>query len=418
MKKLLKHIRTFAIVSLLILLMTSTSFASPLINVVSPDEAVNIALFYYCLNVAEQDDVEINNYAVTPLYDEEGKVTYYAVDFFEDEQGIGYALVGANLTYYQCPEYYLEGSSYYYLNALEGNETVYYNPWQVYSHEDGKYVDLYNQEVDTAEVEDGVVFDGELFENRIVLQNVSEVGDPLEDARVFAIHPSVYLQNLGYTNVSTDSYGTIETAMDNAGAFNYMYSVPKTLSTGTVLRYGGHCVLTAVSNVLKYWKYKYCGNYPSGYQTIFSDVLNKAVSSGMFSNVTNGSGVSKGNIGPLINAVNTQYGYSGRFYVNSESSTTFLKNYINLGWPIILTFTTDLPSSSPFPYSSHATVAFGYNVMNAYIESELSQYTFVKFFDAHSSRGKVYVCWNMIRNSEYYLEEPITTHMVAFCPYT
>ena len=46
MKKLSMYVRVTAATALFVLLLTTSAFASPQMNEVSPDEAANLALFY------------------------------------------------------------------------------------------------------------------------------------------------------------------------------------------------------------------------------------------------------------------------------------------------------------------------------------------------------------------------------------
>lgn len=90
-------------------------------------------------------------------------------------------------------------------------------------------------------------------------------------------------------------HGTLESAMNSAGAFNPMYSVTETTpytisSTGLTIRNGGHCSITAISNIMRYWRAMCCPNFPATYEQTFTAVFNKAIQMGYFSNVYDGSG--------------------------------------------------------------------------------------------------------------------------------
>lgn len=77
-----RYVRVVAIITLIIALLTIPTFASAQMNEVSPDEAAELALFYYCMNSLDNEMVNIDEYVVTPLYDGLGEVSYYAIDFF------------------------------------------------------------------------------------------------------------------------------------------------------------------------------------------------------------------------------------------------------------------------------------------------------------------------------------------------
>lgn len=303
MKTLMKRIRVIAFTAILVLLLQSGTFAATPKTTITPKQAADLAIFYYCLNADGDNVIEIDEYIATPLYDDKGNVTYYSVDFFYQKTAKGYVVVGADLNYIQCPELCPGEQFIYYSNALNGMITIYYNPYEVFfvNEKEATFYDLYNEVLE--EKVDGTVYEGDLQENRELLQLVSRTIDPLTDRKVFTQHPVTYLESLGYTSVTGGEYGTIESAMDNAGAFNLMFTVtqsnPYVLSTGTKVDNGGHCAITQISNIMRYLKSKYSLNYPSTYEKTFDAVLNKAVSLGYFNNTYNGSGVSGSNISNL-----------------------------------------------------------------------------------------------------------------------
>ena len=403
----------------LILLFSSSVFASPQINEISSKEAVELATFYYCCNTTEP--VKFDQYTITPLYDEEGSITYYCVDFFNDGIGKGYVVIGQNLNYLQCPELALDGNSWYYSNALSQSKTIYYNPFERYvqTTEENIYYDISNQKIDKENI-DGSIYDGKLLENRSILNNVDGVTSPADERDSFEVHPMVYLENLGYTQISCTSYGTIETAMQQANAFNPMYDIPsygKLLTDGTRLRNSGHCAITAMANIFMYWKAQGAvPNAPSSYDDMFTAVCNKACELGYFSknktyNAITGqyenAGVYHGYVQEIMREFARDYGSGSFNYSSNEADWDFLTWGIDAGWPIYLRFGHDNPmdTEDEFIYSYHATVAFGYNIMQAVGNSGFVSYKFAKLYDGWdsyegiSSTGKRYIPWSALTNS-------------------
>ncbi len=423
MKFLIKNIRVFSIITIFLLLFSTNAFAATQDTKITASEAANLAIFYYCLNAGDNSPVSLDEYVVTPLYDELGEVTYYSVDFFHKKASKGYVVIGADLEFVQCPEMSPEGISIYYEKALNGFLTIYYNPYEVFfaDPEESEFSNLYT-DVDESEVE-GNLYEASIQENRALLQLVADEIDPLTYRSVISIHPVTFLQNIGYTNVSAGSYGTIETAMNNAGAFNCMYNVTRTTpytieSTGCIVRNPDHCTITAISNVLMYWRPICCPNYPSTYDEMFTVVYNKAIQNEYFTNTYDGGGLTAEEIAELILQINTMYTYSGRAIRNYQqteySDWGFMMHYIDLGWPVLF----GLIAPRNFTYTAHRTIAYGYTYVSGDRGDYYDEFAFVKFFDGHSTAGK-YVCWEML---EFYsaTEDPadqITFTMCAFRPY-
>lgn len=435
MKKIKKYLQTVSFICLFILTMTSTTFASSAINVVSPDEAAELAVFYYCLNASDNELIEIDSYAITPLYDEDGNVTYYSVDFFEEGQGAGYAIIGGNLNYFQCPEFSPEGNSSYYQNSLEGKETVYYNPFDIYTtslNEEG-YTNLFNQDVAEEDIS-GAVYGGNLSKNRSLLYTVSGTVYPEEGRESFLEDPVVYLQNLGFTNVYCTTYGTIESKMNAAGAFNYMYDIPENPGykdvTDTFRLYNsGHCAITALSNILMYYRSEEgLTQYPATYDKMFETVCETAIDLGYFENVWDGDGVYHGNVMSIMNNLSLRYMNNIETVSALEADWDFLTRYINAQMPIYLRFGHPIPMNpaDEFVYSYHATVAFGYTVMRGVLDGNTHSYKFVKLFDGWdsysgtASTGKRYVCWDALTSSTLNLEIQngnVIDHSIEVCMY-
>ena len=212
-----------------------------------------------------------------------------------------------------------------------------------------------------------------------------------------------------------------------------MFQVPAggsyILDDNTHVYNGGHCTITAISNILKYWKSVCCPRYPSNYEDIFSVVMQKAIELGYFSNTRNGRGMNILEAKTVIDAVNDSYNYNGVVHYYNENQLTLseIKAFINADWPIYFRMGT---TPGTFTYQAHAVVLFGYNTVGGYINGNFEQYDFIKLYDGHSIRGKCYVCFDMLN---YYaagmpFEEPdnngnpidceMDFAMFAFCPYT
>lgn len=443
MEKIKKFLQVMSAVCVIILLLTSSAFASPEINVVSEDEAVEMALFYYCLNALDQETVRFDRHVVTSLYDEEGNVTYYCVDFFYQGEGKGYVLIGANLTYFQCPEMYTDGSSSYYKTMLEGCENIYYNPIEAYVIEDDLSVrDLSNQETNVADIE-GDVLKGNLAENRAVSEVAEEnfscgasqpIGGVVNDY-VYSVHPVDRLSSLGYTQCSSTVYSSIESSMTNAGCFQPMVAAPTTItmSNGTKYSLGNdqHCVITAISNILLYWKPQCCSKYPNGYNDIFVNVCELAKTLGYFSPQLSGGTPEdrffNGNPLTLMLRFNERYGYNNGYteYTNS-TNWNFIVNKIQNSRPTMMSFYHNnyQTAVSKFMYDHHAVVAFGYNYVNCVQYGISYNFRFLKIYDGWASSGKRYINWDMLENWETPhtningQQENIDVNMWTFCPYT
>lgn len=445
--KQLWALRTMSIICILILAFTATAFASPQINYISESEALDLAVFYYCCNATET--VRFDNYVVTPLFDETGKTTYYCIDFFENGNGKGYVLISGNLTVLQCSEVSLEGNSTYYQNALRNQETIYYNPFEVFTEtaQENTYLDMSGQEITKVDIS-GEIYDGNTIENRSLLNIVEDTASPADQRDSYEIDPAIYLQNLGFSNVSCINYGTLETAMNQAGAFNYMYDIPsngKTLADGSLLFNPGHCAITAISNIFMYCKYmNQLNDPPTNYAEVFTDVCNIACDLGYFSktgtyNPVTGDyefqGVHHSNVISLLGEVSFHYG-SGCFIEEAhEADWYFLTERIDAGDPVYLRFghADPIDADDEYVYSFHATVAFGYTRMQGSRNGATASYSFVKLFDGwdyyyndpdgnNGSSGKRYICWQALVNSEANIELDengnVIDHSIAVDMYT
>lgn len=433
MKRMLKHIKVYAIIAIFVLLFTTHTYAAVPQTAITPEEASQLAMFYYCINAENDDLIELDEYVATPLYSENGEIIYYSIDFFFEGKAKGYVVVGADLNYLQCPELNFDGTSIYYEKASNGLITIYYNPFEVF-FSDAEETVFYDQVSEVPEdTVDGTVYNGNVQENSQLLQLVSEELDPITYRKVFAEHPVLFLQSLGYTSVTAGDYGTLESAMTSAGAFNPMYEIPTNssytvTSTGLKVYNGGHCSITAISNIMRYWKAMCLPNFPATYEQTFTAVFNKAVQLGYFSNTSNGGGVSTDHVEDLYEKISQSYGYTA--YVDHRSGANadwdFLTESIDNAIPVYLTLTTNKRTGDTFKYNSHAVVAFGYNFVSGYRDDYYDEFSFVKFYDGHDSPsstgnddGKVYVCWQML---DYYLADnsdgaKISRHMFTLSPY-
>lgn len=444
MKKIRKFLQVMSAVCVIILLLTSSAFASPEINVVSEDEAVEMASFYYCLNTLDKETVQINQYVITPLYDEEGNVTYYCVDFFYQGKGKGYVLIGANLTYFQCPEMYIEGSSSYYKTTLEGGENIYYNPMEAFVIEDDLSVKtLFDQEINIADVE-GNVLKGNLTENRTVSETAETcfsggasqpMGGVVNDYVYDTANAIIRLEQLGYTQCSSTVYCSIENEMTNAGCFRPMVAAPTTItmSNGTPYSLGNdqHCYITAISNILLYWKPQCCSKYPNGYNDIFVNVCELAKTLGYFSpQMSGGSPEDRYFYGDplyLMLRFNKKYGYNnGHTEYTSDTNWNFIVNKLQNYWPTGLSIYHNnyQNETSKFMYDHHAVVAFGYNYVDCVKFGISYSFRFIKVYDGWANSGKRYINWDMLENWETPhtningQQENIDVNIWAFCPYT
>ena len=448
MKKMLRHSRAVAVISLLVLLMTSPVFAAQPITSISSSEAAQVALHYYCLNRPDDSLVTLDEYEVTPLYDEAGNITYYSVDFFYEGTPKGYVVISKDLNNLLCPEFNYDKASIYYQNALDGIETVYYNPFEVFmiEEETGAITTLGGEEV-TEEDVGGTIVPGDLQDNISYTADMFVTDDPLTSREVFAEHPTEYLRSNGYTSVASSStFGTIESEMEQADCFWPMYQLDdplenpndtkkKTLTNGTVIYNAGHCSITAISNILMYWRDNCCSRYPANYEDMFSVVMQKSIDMGYFSNTKNGSGLSITEAINVIDAVNDSYNYNGvaNYYEMDNVTWGEIKAYINADWPLFMGFNA---AENTFTYTAHAVVVFGYNIVSGWKNNDYEECRFLKIYDGHddAGRGKCYISYDML---EYYCyigsleienEDGSTTildenptidyRMFAFCPYT
>lgn len=258
----------------------------------------------------------------------------------------------------------------------------------------------------------------------------------------FECHPKEYLSLFGYTFDRTTSFGSLESQMVAAGTFHPMYgegSAPSDFYSLTNVSNPNHCSITAISNILRYWRSICCSNYPSSYNSLFGTVAVQAESPGYFDRTAPNS-YFNGNALDVMLATNRTYGYDGRGFSCYEADWGFLKTYIDNNWPIYMSIhdRTTFTEQTVMVYDSHAVVAFAYNVLQAYKDGEAYFHTFVKVFDGwgdyqvspqdlenatetnapYGGGGVRYISWDML---EYYIlpieGEPIDVIMHAFCPY-
>ncbi len=428
-KTLIRYIFLFTVISLLL---TNCFAAYAEDNEISSDEALAFSLLYYYGNLPSKETISIDSYILTPLYDKDQKLTHYCFDFFEKDEDRGYVVISADASYVLCPELSYENSSTYYSNQDNELTNIYYNPLEKYTlkkktkNKPEKFYSEDKQEISKKNI-NGNRIKGERKNNTQLRDSIDTTifGDAAPSGNfrkvVFEQHPSSYLETLGFTNIATYTYGTLEPQMIDAGAFHPMYSYNNsTISTGVylpngiVLKNPGHCVITAITNVLRFWRIECCQNYPSNYEDLFAKVCKIASTKGYF-NPQGNSGVSASNVDDLLLAVNKAYSYDGRVITSSgywEFLTKYIKNY---NWPVIIGFTGE-----NFTYDHHAVVAFGYNVMTCSRTSETYAFKFVKVNDGWADTntelqsGKVtptYISWEIARNFG------VTSKMYAFCPY-
>lgn len=442
MKKTTLWIRSTALTIVFVLTLCFSSYASPSLNVVSPEEAANLALFYYCSNQPTNDLISIDHYVATPLYDNEGNITYYAIDFFFEGEPKGYVLIGKNLEYLQCPELGLEGNSPYYLNALEGNETIYFNPSAIYSVSNNNSVvyDTANHEIDKSDAT-GEILTGNISKNSAILYSTLYPDYAEDSIDSFEEHPAEYLEILGYENItSTNMFGTCEAMMNSAGAFGYMYSIPengKYWVDGIWLYNSNHCVLTMITNLLLYWRHKCNLSYfPSSYDAMFRRVLTVAVNGGYFQNTLaadrQGRGAYDSHVDEIIDGMFEIYGipYGTDYSFSYETSLlwNYIKSHIDADMPVYMAFHQECDHSEhTFAYKDHATIVFGYNSVLASKDGYDYEYRFIKLFDGwthytennnitYESTGKRYVCWQALVSGQLNIGHSITSYMCCLCP--
>lgn len=428
MKRITKNIKIIVLFSILVLLFSSVPFTASASLDISATEAADLALFYYCLNAPTNDLITLDNYTATPLYDTDGNITYYCIDFFNDGEGKGYVVIGENLNNLQCTEMNHEGNSPFYLSALEDKETIYYNPFEVYTLDTNTdiYLDVENQAISIDAV-DGTLISGNVNKNSQTLAAAS-ITFPEDDLVPFSQHPLDYMRGKGFTNVTASSvYGSIETAMTNAGCFVPMYDLseePKYfVTTGRELANQGHCALTAITNILMYWRTICCPNYPSSYDALFAEVFEVAVDDYYFDPDDSlfdwiDSGLNHSYVDDVMLETNSNHAYNGRVMTNTDASWTFLKLYIDSSWPIYFRVSHNLSNASLIT-SQHAYIIFGYNTINGYYQGNLHSYNFAKLYDVRPSYqggGKFYICWDAIV-SQVNFSNNFSSTMYAFCPY-
>ena len=427
MKKTTKYQKIIAIITLVILLISSIPFGSTAALEITPTEAAELALFYYCLNAPNNDLITLDDYVVTPLYDNNGSVTYYCVDFFNEGIGKGYVVIGENLNYLQCTELCHEGNSSFYLLSLEDKETIYFNPFEVYTIDDNNVcTDIENQVVSLDAI-NGSVIDGEIGQNSQVL-NITSTTFPEDDLVPFSEHPLVYLSGKGFTNTTASTtFGTIETAMTNAGCFVPMYDLSEESKyfnyNGRELSNQGHCAITAITNILMFWRTRGCPAYPASYDDLFATVLDVAADDYYFDTEDPildwfESGLNPAYVDNVMLDTNARFSYYGQVQPNTEASWDFLKHYINSQWPIYFRVSHNSNNQS-WITPNHAYIIFGYNSGNGTYEGNYYTYNFAKIYDVrpyYQGSGKFYVCWDAIV-SQTLFNSNFTSTMYAFCPY-
>ena len=375
MKKFKRVFFFLIIFSIVISCCKLVTFAEEESTTISQDKAITIALFYYYGNT--QDEVSIDSYSITPLYDELGQISYYCFDFFKSDIEKGYVLISTDISFTLCPEISYEGASDYYKEFLNNKETIYLNPYSVF-----------NKTKETRRSQSQYFKQGkEISKNEVTGQKISgnkEINKKIRDAvtngavpttnggkAVFEEDPVIWLRNLGHLNAECSTFGTIETQMRNAGAFNQMYSfnsnIGKTFNGGLTLYNLDHCFITAMANVMRYWRPICCPNYPANYDDLFETLCKKARDLGYFDpsfkTTTSSHSYYNGSSTRVLLDVNSAYSYTGKTYV-AQNSWSFLTKYIkNYSWPVILSF-EEAELGGSFAYVNHAVVAFGYTIMN------------------------------------------------------
>ncbi|MBQ6823699.1 MAG: hypothetical protein IJP27_03520 [Clostridia bacterium] len=445
MKKVLK---TVTMLCVIVLLLTSNTFSSlAKTDVISSDQAVDLALFYYFLS-APEETVSIDSYSITPLYDKEMSITYYCVDFFYQGTSKGYVVVGSSLKNILCAEMSYEGTSKYLSDSENDICTIYYNPFEIfYLDEDTQaYYDQNDNEIMKSDI-DGLMYSGDMQENQEIMQLASVTSFP-EDSRTYINQdPYYYLQELGFTNVQCDHYGTRQSVMTAAGAFNKMYTIQirngrhavKTLSsTDFSFSNPGHCAITAISNILLYWRYMVMPNIPASYEQVFTDVFTSAINSGYIRRYASynsegeliDDGLNFEQARDVMMDMVHQYGYDGTILYCEEADWDFLTEQIDSNKVVYLRFEENNPRvpELEFDYSNHATIAYGYTVMNANTDTDAYIYQFVKVHDGWRDDPVAYpryVCWEMLTQSTLdvelvngvIIEHSIDVGMFSFYPH-
>jgi len=464
MKRIMRYTHQVICVLAFVLVLSNFIYASPAINEISEADALKLATVYYAMNTQEKK-IEFDQYAVTALYDIDGNITYYAVDFFYKNDAKGYIIIGGNLNYIQCVEFSFNSSSKYFLNANNNTSTIYYTPFNTYTYnkESATYHDHVGKPTKRHRI-NGEVIKGSLYKNRSFTRavtsffasgndvfNINTQNFNMEDIiyfkGVFTCHPKEYLTRFGYDFNYTSGFGSIENQMVAAGAFHPMYnhgSAPSNYYSLTNVSNPNHCAITAMSNILRYWKSICCPNYPESYNSLFGTVAVQAESLDYFDRTPAEETISyfNGNALEVMIATNLAYGYSGRGFSCYEADWDFLKTYIDNDWPIYMSIHDRVvfTQQTVMSYDDHAVVAFAYNVLHAtHTETgEATSLSFVKVFDGwgdyqpspqslseieetdypYNGGGVRYISWDML---EYYIlpleGEPIDVTMHAFCPY-
>ncbi len=427
--KLHLKIKRLVLMSIVICLMCSNFAYAAEDDTITVDDALQLALFHYIGNAGAEQTIAIDRYILTELYDKDGEITYYCFDFLNGTEEKGYSLIAADLSAVICPELAYEGSSQYLLDEQEGITTIYYSPLEFYNAEstetdsirqktpkhrrNKRYYDANKATEIGYDDIDGKIMSGDKKANRQLLNavnsnketrsapSVSLLGD-----YVFTVHPATYLKNNGFTNVTNKTYGTIESGMSNS--MNLMYTSRKTLSDGTVLTNMNHCAITAMANVMLYWRPICCSKYPSTYSAMFDQVCITARNLGAF-NPTGSSGVYTDDYAKVLLNVNGKYGYYGRVVQMERANYAFVTEYIErYTWPVLLGF-WDVSGSS-FYYNCHAVVAFGFNEFTCSFKSSSYTYKFIKVTDGWHATPR-YISWDAVISNGY------TVSGAAFCPY-
>ena len=386
-------------------------------DTISAEEAFTLAVLHYYGNATGETDTAADDYVMTPLYDQNDTIVYYCFDFLEDETGKGYAVIAANIDYLLCPELSYDGFSRYYQNALEGEVNIYYSPLAHFTKKaaaKNKNTAYYcnEEEISKAKV-CGKIYKGNKSENKKLKDSTAQSGGGTGTELRILEDPYYYLLNSGFTNVGCSSFGTIESGMGNSKHAMYTVSAdnPKVLSNGILLKNKNHCFITAIANIMLYWRPICCPKYPDNYDDMFAAVCEKARDYGYFNPLATGeSDGFSGNVSQVFLGVNSKYTYNGTVKNKVPATWTFLTKYIkDYNWPVLISFGSEVQ----FSYAWHAVVAFGYTIMNCQKGSNNYSFKYVKVTDGWGENATAYVNWSLM--VDYGLDDFIS--MFTFCPY-
>lgn len=394
-------------------------------DTISAEEAFTLAVLHYYGNATGETDTAADDYVMTPLYDQDDTIVYYCFDFLEDEKGKGYAVIAANIDYLLCPELSYDGFSRYYQNALEGEVNIYYSPLAHFTKKataKNKNTAYYCNEIEiSAKNIQGKIYKGFKKDNLQLINKTEQSIQTLGTGIVVYEDPYYYLQNNGFTNVGCSTFGSIESGMGNSkhamyDSYNSTIDSGINFSNGLFLKNKNHCAITAMANIMMYWRSICCPNYPANYDDMFAAVCKAAVDKMYFYAAADISSGFSGKVSEVFLEANSRFSYNGTVKIQNKATWDFLTLYIkDYNWPIFMGFSNE----AMFEYSQHAVVAFGYTVMNCRKGNIDFTFKYVKVNDGWAmSQGSsiaetVYINWNMIEDYEY----DDFTSMYAFCPY-